>query len=93
MAKSVFANVCVGAVVFAAIGSAPLTSAISHEAHKTTCSETAANALEADIQAMPEGDAKTKATEELAMAEDMMGKGDMKGCEAHMHNAMEAIEE
>jgi hypothetical protein len=51
------------------------------------------NAMKADVQALPDGDAKTEATKELAMAEEMMGKNDVKACEAHMHNAMEAIEE
>jgi hypothetical protein len=68
-------------------------STLAHEAHQATCSETAANALKADIQAMPDSDAKTKAMKDLAMAEEMMGKEDMKACEKHMHNAMEAIEE
>ncbi|HSA65157.1 MAG TPA: hypothetical protein VLE25_10725 [Nitrospira sp.] len=93
MSKSVFARVCVGAVIFATVVSAQLTAALTHEAHKMTCDETAMNAMNADIQALPDGDAKTKATNELAMAEEMMGKNDMKGCEAHMHNAMEAMEE
>ena len=65
----------------------------AHEAHQTTCSETASNALKADIQAMPDSDAKTKAIRELAIAEEMMSKKDTKACEAHMHNAMEATEE
>lgn len=93
MRNSLFANIRVGAFVLVAIASAPLSFAAAHEAHKATCSEAATNALKADIQAMPDGDPKTKAMKELAMAEEMMGKDDMKGCEAHMHNAMEAVEE
>jgi hypothetical protein len=56
------------------------------------CTETGINAMKADIQSMDDGDAKTTATKEMQMAEDMMANKDMKGCEAHMHNAMEAME-
>jgi hypothetical protein len=86
-------NVCVGAAIFAAVTGASVTTALTHEAHKMTCNETSINAINADIQALPDGDAKTKAMKELAMAEEMMGKNDLKACEAHLHNAMEAIEE
>jgi hypothetical protein len=50
------------------------------------------NAMKADIQAMDDGEAKTTATKEMQMAQDMMANNDMKGCAAHMHNAMEAME-
>jgi hypothetical protein len=56
------------------------------------CTETGINAMNADIQAMPDGEAKTTAMKEMQMAEDMMTKKDTEGCEAHMHNAMEATE-
>lgn len=56
MSKSVFARVCVGAVIFATVVSAQLTAALTHEAHKMTCDETAMNAMNADIQALPDGD-------------------------------------
>jgi hypothetical protein len=72
---------------------APSVSAIAHEEHKMECNETAMNAMNADIQAMADGDAKTKAMEEMEMANVMMGKEDTDGCMAHMHKAMEAIEE
>ena len=81
-----FVSGVLGSVAFSAPAGA-------HEAHQATCSETASNALKADIQAMPDSDAKTKALKELAIAEEMMGEKDMKACKAHMHNAMKAIEE
>lgn len=67
--------------------------AAAHEAHQMTCSETAANAMKADIQSMPDGEAKATAMQEMNAAEEMMGKQDMKSCEAHMQNAMKAMEE
>jgi len=76
----------------AALASGPLGLALAHEAHHAKCSETAMNATKADIQAMPDGEAKTKAMQEMDMAEAMMSKKDMEGCTSHMHNAMEAIE-
>ena len=48
--------------------------------------------MNTDIQAMDDGEAKTTATKEMKMAEDMMVKKDMKACMTHMHNAMEAME-
>jgi hypothetical protein len=87
------ANLVFGALVLTEFSGAPLTSAAAHEAHKTTCNETAANAMKADIQSMPDGDAKTTAMKEMEMAEEMMGKKDMKACEDHMHSAMEAMEQ
>jgi hypothetical protein len=48
--------------------------------------------MNADIQAMPDGEAKTIATREMQTAEQMMAKHDVDGCETHMHNAMEATE-
>ena len=56
------------------------------------CTETGNNAMNADIQAMPDGEAKTTAMKEMQMAEQMMAKHDMGGCETHMDNAMEATE-
>jgi hypothetical protein len=56
------------------------------------CNETSINAMNADIQSMPDGETKTTAMKEMQMAEDMMGKYDMGGCETHLDNAMEAIE-
>ena len=52
--------------------------------------ETSVNAMNADVQAMNDGEAKTTAMNEMKMAEDMMAKKDMQACMTHMHNAMEA---
>ncbi|MGH6736670.1 MAG: hypothetical protein ACRECX_11415 [Methyloceanibacter sp.] len=86
-------RLALGTFISVVVSSALLTFAAAHEAHQATCSETAMNAVEADIQSMPDGDAKATAMQELEMAEEMMGKEDMKGCEDHMHAAMEALEE
>jgi hypothetical protein len=77
----------------AVIASAPLNLALAHEAHKTECNETAMNAMNADIQAMDDGEAKTAAMKEMEMAKDMMAKKDMDACMDHMHKAMEAMED
>jgi hypothetical protein len=45
-----------------------------------------------DIQAMDDGEAKTTASKEMRIAEDMMIKKDMKACVTYMHNAMEVME-
>ena len=50
------------------------------------------NAMNADIQAMRNGEAKTAAMKEMQMAKQMMAAHDMRGCETHMDNAMEAVE-
>jgi hypothetical protein len=78
-------------LILAAVGLA--SAAVAHEAHNMKCNDTAMNAMSADIQSMPDGEAKTTAMKEMDMAEKMMGKKDMKSCETHMHNAMKAIEE
>ena len=90
MRKSVSASV--RTLVLAIGASAPLISAVAHEAHKMECTETSINAMNTDIQSMDDGEAKTTAMKEMKMAEDMISKKDMEGCEAHMHNAMEAME-
>jgi hypothetical protein len=72
--------------------SGPLNFAIAHEGHQIDCTETSINAVNTDIQAMDDGEAKTTASKEMKMAEDLMIKKDMKACVTHMHNAMEAIE-
>jgi hypothetical protein len=76
-----------------ALASTPLNFAIAHEEHQAQCTETAINAMHADIQAMDDGEAKATAMQEMEMAEEMMAKKDMEGCVTHMHNAMEAMEE
>jgi hypothetical protein len=80
------------ALALVAGASVPLAAAGAHEGQKIACDETSMNALQADIQAMDDGEAKTTATKEVQMAQDMMTNNDMKGCAAHMHNAMEAME-
>jgi len=56
------------------------------------CNETSINAMNADIQSMNDGEAKTIAMTEMKMAEEMMANKDMNACKAHMYNAMEATE-
>jgi hypothetical protein len=50
------------------------------------------NALAADIQAMNDGEAKTTAANEMAVAQQMRAKDDVEGCKKHIHSAMEATE-
>jgi hypothetical protein len=92
MRKSVFASLVFGALPLATWTSGAPVSAVAHEGHKMKCTETSVNAMKADIQAMPDGEAKTTAMKEMQMAEDMMTKKDVEACKSHMHNAMEATE-
>jgi len=92
MRKFVFANLIFGILVLAAYASAPLTSAVAHEGAQMECNETGINAMNADIQSMSDGEAKTTAMKEMKMAEEMMAKKDMEACKTHMYNAMEATE-
>lgn len=87
LAKFVF-----GTIVLMSSAMASLTIAIAHEGQKMECNEASMNAMTADIQSMPDGDAKTTAMKEMQMAEDMMAKHDMERCKTHMSNAMEATE-
>ena len=82
-----------GVFALAGLTGVPLHLALGHEAHKARCTETAINAASADIQAMPDGEAKAKAMQEMHMAEEMMAKKDFDGCVAHLHKATEAVEE
>jgi hypothetical protein len=92
MRSSVFASLGLGVLAAAACAGITLSSAVAHEGHKMECTETGINAMNADIQAMPDGEAKTTAMKEMQTAEDMMAKNDIEGCETHMDSAMEAIE-
>jgi hypothetical protein len=92
MRKFVFANLVFGILALSAFASVPLTFAVAHEGHEMECTETSINAMNADIQAMGDGETKTTAMKEMRMAQDMMAKNDMKGCMTHMDNAMEATE-
>ena len=92
MSTSVFTKLAVVTLPLMTLVSAPATFAVAHEGHKMECNETSINAMNADIQAMPDGEAKTTAMKEMKMAEDMMAKKNMGTCETHMENAMEAAE-
>jgi hypothetical protein len=85
-------NLVIGTLGLTALGSAPLSFAIAHEGHQMECTETSVNAMNADIQAMSDGEAKTTAMKEMQIAEDMVAKKNMKACMTHMSNAMEALE-
>ena len=89
---ALFARLVFGVLSLAAFADVPLTFAIAHEGHQMECTETSINAVNSDLQAMDDGEAKTTASKEMEIAEDMMIKKDMKACVTHMHNAMEAIE-
>lgn len=89
MRKAMFAKLVFGTLV---LMGAPASLAVAHEGHKMECNETGMNAIQADIQAMDDGEAKTTAMQEMKMAEEMMAKKDMEACLAHMHEAMEATE-
>jgi hypothetical protein len=89
MRKVIFANLVFGTLV---LTGAPVNFAVAHEGAKMECNETGMTAIHADIQSMNEGEAKTTAMKEMKMAEEMMAKKDMKACETHMYNAMEATE-
>ncbi len=92
MRKLIFSNLVFGILGLMALTSASLPYAFAHEGHEMECNEINMNAVHADIQSMNEGEAKTAAMKEMQMAEDMMAEKDMKGCMAHMHNAMDATE-
>jgi hypothetical protein len=92
MRKSVCVNVAFWSLGLAGFVSAPLSFALAHEDTQMECNETNINAMNADIQAMNDGETKTTAMTEMKMAEEMMSNKDMKACMAHMHNAMEATE-
>jgi hypothetical protein len=92
MRKSVLANLVFGGLAMTVLASAPLSFGVAHEGHQVECNETGINAMNADIQAMDDGEAKTTAMKEMQMAQDMMAKQDMEGCKVHMHSAMEATE-
>ncbi len=82
----------IGAIVITlglAVGT--LSSALAHEAHQGVCSETTLNALHADIQAMESGASKKAASDEMAMAQDMLAKNDLHTCAEHMEKAEEAM--
>jgi len=85
-------NISLKVLFLAGVVGLPLNLALGHEGHHVECSETAINALKADIQAMGEGEARTTATKEVESAQQMMTKNDIEGCKSHIHSAMEATE-
>ena len=87
------ARLAFGAVMLLSLASAPLL-AIAHEVgeHAMACDEAGINEMKTDVQALDDGEAKTTATSEMAMAEEMMAKQDIEACKDHMHKAMEAME-
>lgn len=85
-------NALYSLLLMAGFAGVPLTLALGHEGHHAECNSTTMNALQADIQAMGKGGAKTTATKELADARQAMAKKDMEGCKSHIHSAMEATE-
>jgi hypothetical protein len=85
-------NISLKVLFLAGVVGLPLNLALGHEGHHVECSETAINALKADIQAMGEGEARTTATKEVESAQQMMAKNDIEGCKSHIHSAMEATE-
>ena len=89
---ALFARLVFAAISLTAFASAPRSFAIAHEGHQMECNETGINAMNADIQSMNDGEAKTTAMREMQMAEEMIAEKDMKACMAHMYNAMEATE-
>jgi len=85
-------NISLKVLFLAGVVGLPLNLALGHEGHHVECSETAINALKADIQAMGEGEARTTATKEVESAQQMMAKNEIEGCKSHIHSAMEATE-
>lgn len=81
------------AVGIALLSGWPPTAGFAHEGHRMECREASLNAMKADIQAMPDGTAKTTATKEIEAAQDRMEEKDMKACMARLHSAMEAIDQ
>jgi hypothetical protein len=85
-------NTSLGLLVLVGFAGLPLTLAFGHEGHHAECTETAINALKADIQAMSQGESRSTATKEVEAAQQMMAKNDVEGCKSHIHSAMEATE-
>lgn len=69
-----------------------VTGALAHEGHQMKCEAASIQSMKMDVQAMSDGQAKTTAVKEIKVAEDMMGKKDVKGCTDHLGKAMEAME-
>lgn len=91
--RTLTTHLALGAIALTALAIALPGQTEAHEAHKMACNQTAMNAIHADAQSMPDGDAKTRAMEEMQAAKEMMAKKDMEACGVHMQNATQAIEE
>lgn len=87
------ANCLMGFLAVMALGGFPLSPARGHEKHQMQCNQTTIDAIRADLQMMKDGAAKRTAVKEADMAESKMAGKDKEGCIAHLHNAMEMIEE
>ncbi len=87
--RPLLASAALGFIAFASI---PSILAFAHEAHRMECKKVNIQAMNADIQAMNDGETKTSAMKEMEIAEEMMAKQDMKACATHMRNAMEVME-
>jgi hypothetical protein len=92
MQSSVTRVIGIAAISVVLASGAPLSFAFAHEDHQMECNEASISAMKADIQSMPDGKAKTTAIKEMQAAQDTLRKKDTKGCMAHMHTAMEAME-
>ena len=93
MQKFSLTNLVLGTLALTVLWGTPMTAAVAHQAHKLACNDTTVNAMDADIQSMPDGQAKTAAMKEMGMAKEMMAKKDTESCDAHMQKAMEAMDE
>lgn len=80
------------ALGFAVLAAAHAPSAIAHADHNAACSEASLKAMRADLQAMNDGAPKEAATKEMAIANEMLAKNDVKACAEHMSKAEEEME-
>lgn len=91
--RTLTTHLALGVIAFVAVSVVFPRLAVTHEAHKMACNQTAMNAMQADTQSMPDGETKTRAMAEMNAAKKMMAKNDMEACGVHMQNATQAIEE
>ena len=63
MRRSVFSAPRLWDSCFDGLCNCPLNFAVAHEGHQMDCTETSINAMNTDIQAMDDGEAKTTAIE------------------------------
>lgn len=89
MRHIVFSKLVSGTLFFVTVTA---TGALAHEEHQMKCEAASIQSMKMDVQAMKDGQAKTTATQEIKLAEDMMGKKDANACTTHLGKAMEAME-